>query len=64
MAKTKSWEVSDAFWEIAESLIPERKRDPRKEYRRKLGAGRKPMNYNARGLSLSHNGQHHTTTGG
>jgi transposase len=45
MAKTKSWEVSDAFWRIAESLIPERTRDPKKEYRRRVGGGRKPMDY-------------------
>lgn len=43
MGKTLSWEVSDAFWEIAESLIPQPKRDPKKEYKRKAGAGRKPL---------------------
>ena len=45
MAKPRSWEVSDSFWAIAEPLIPERKRDPSKGYRRKPGAGRKPLNY-------------------
>ncbi len=45
MAKPRSWEVSDAFWEVAEPLIPERERDPSKVYRRKPGAGRKPLSY-------------------
>jgi transposase len=45
VAKTRSWEVSDAFWEIAESLIPQRSRDPKKTYLRKAGAGRKPLAY-------------------
>lgn len=45
MARVRSWEVSDAFWAIAEGLIPERERDPSKAYRRKPGAGRKPLNY-------------------
>ncbi len=44
MARPRSWEVSDAFWAIAEPLIPERKRDPSKGYRRKPGAGRKALN--------------------
>ena len=43
MAKTQSWEVSDAFWEKAESLIPPpTKRDEKKEYKRKPGGGRRP----------------------
>ncbi len=43
MAKIKSWEVSDSFWEKAEPLIPRPQRDPNKKYRRKSGGGRKPM---------------------
>lgn len=45
MSKTKinAWEVSDAFWERAKKLLPERKRDPKKQYKRKVGGGRKPM---------------------
>ncbi len=45
MAKPRSWEVSDAFWAVAEPLIPERERDPSKAYRRNPGAGRKPSSY-------------------
>jgi transposase len=37
-----SWEVSDAFWQRVESLIPERQREASKEYVRKPGGGRKP----------------------
>jgi len=43
MSKLKSWEVSDAFWERVEPLIPQIKRDPNKTYHRKPGGGRKPM---------------------
>jgi transposase len=43
MAKTKSWEVSDAFWKKAEPLIPSPKRDQKKTYKRKPGGGKKPM---------------------
>jgi transposase len=38
--KVKSWEVSDAFWERVESLVPSRKVDSTKNYVRKPGAGR------------------------
>lgn len=37
-----SWEVSDAFWQRVEPLIPERQREARKDYVRKPGGGRKP----------------------
>ncbi len=43
MAKTNSWEVSDAFWEMVEPLIPPPERDANKEYKRKTGGGRKPI---------------------
>ncbi len=43
MARTKSWEVSDAFWEKVEPLIPAPERDPNKTYKRKTGGGRKPI---------------------
>ena len=43
MAKIKSWEVSDSFWERVEPLIPKPQRDPNKAYKRKSGGGRKPM---------------------
>lgn len=41
--KIKSWEVSDAFWRIVEPLIPKTVRDKEKEYKRKVGGGRKPL---------------------
>jgi transposase len=39
--KVASWEVSDAFWERVEPLVPTKKIDPKKKYARKPGAGRK-----------------------
>lgn len=39
----KSWEVSDAFWAIAEPLIPKRTRTQEKQYKRKVGGGRKGL---------------------
>ena len=41
--KIKSWEVSDKFWEKVKPLIPKPKRDEKKTYQRRRGAGRKPM---------------------
>jgi hypothetical protein len=41
--QVKSWEVSDAFWDIVEPLILERKRDKNKTYKRTIGGGRKPI---------------------
>ena len=39
-----SWEVSDAFWERVEALVPPRRPRPRQgKYRRKPGGGRKPI---------------------
>ena len=43
MAKPKSWEVSDKFWEKVEPLIPPVVRASNKEYKRKAGGGRKPL---------------------
>lgn len=43
MPKIECWEVSDALWERAAPLIPTPQRDPDKEYRRKPGGGRKPL---------------------
>ena len=43
MSKVKSWEVSDRFWGKVEPLIPLVKRDSSKEYKRKVGGGRKPL---------------------
>jgi len=44
MARARSWEVSDAFWQRVEPLIPARAvRQEGRLYQRKPGAGRKPM---------------------
>lgn len=43
MAKIQSWEVSDAFWQKVEPLIPCPERDAATPYKRKPGGGRKPM---------------------
>ena len=43
MAKIRSWEVSDDFWERVGPLIPSRERETEKVFRRKPGGGRKPM---------------------
>jgi len=40
MARTKTWEISAAFWELVEPLIPTDTLDPHKVYRRKRGGGR------------------------
>ena len=40
---TASWDVSDAFWRKVAPLIPAPQRDPKREYARKPGAGRKPL---------------------
>jgi transposase len=41
--KIQSWEVSDAFWAIVQPLIPQPQRDPNRQYKRKAGGGRKPL---------------------
>ena len=43
MKAFKSWTVSDEFWERAEPLIPKPKRERRRRYLRRAGAGRKAM---------------------
>ena len=43
MRKVECWEVSDAFWKKTEPLIPQPQRDQGKSYKRKTGAGRKPL---------------------
>jgi transposase len=43
MKQQKSWEITDAFWEAAGPLIPRRERNLNKEYQRKPGGGRPPM---------------------
>lgn len=44
MPRNQSWDVSDAFWQRVEPLIPASRREPEKSYRRRPGGGRKPMN--------------------
>ena len=43
MARLQSWGVSDQFWEIAEELIPRKRREKGRKYKRKPGGGRKPI---------------------
>ena len=46
MAKRlQSWEVSDAFWERVNPLIPQPERDSERSYKRITGGGRKPIPY-------------------
>ena len=39
----KAWEVSEVFWSKVEPLVPKAKRAKDKEYQRRQGAGRKPI---------------------
>ena len=39
----KSWEVSDALWEIVKRLIPRPTRDGEKQYKHKVGGGKKTI---------------------
>lgn len=41
MARIKTWEISDEFWNLVEPLIPASPRDEGKTYARKPGGGRK-----------------------
>ena len=43
MPQIKSWEISDEFWAKVEPLIPVRQRPTDRQYKRKVGGGRKPM---------------------
>ena len=43
MPQIKSWAVSDRFWVKVEPLIPVVERPSGRQYRRRPGAGRKPM---------------------
>jgi transposase len=43
MKQKRSWEITDEFWAIAEPLLPTKTRDPDKQYHRKPGGGRRPM---------------------
>lgn len=39
----QSREVSEAFWTLVEPLIPKPERDNEKQYKRRVGGGRKPI---------------------
>jgi transposase len=39
----KSWELTDELWERVKDFVPQRKRAGNKTYKRKPGAGRKPL---------------------
>ena len=39
----KPWELTDELWERVKDFVPQRKREEHKTYKRKPGAGRKPM---------------------
>jgi transposase len=43
MKQKQSWEITNEFWEQAQPLIPQKERDSNKEYQRKAGGGRRPM---------------------
>ena len=43
MPQIKSWTVSDSFWAKVEPLVPVVTRPDGRQYRRRPGAGRKPM---------------------
>jgi len=43
MGRVRSWEVSGEFWRCVEPLIPIREREHDRDYRRRPGGGRKPM---------------------
>jgi len=43
MKQKQSWKVTDTFWNEVKHLIPVKKRDKEKEYKRKAGGGRKAI---------------------
>ena len=45
MSRIQSWEVSEAFWQRVEPLIPRPVRKSEKTYARRTGGGRKPKSY-------------------
>ena len=46
MSRKKTWEISDAFWELVQPLIPTDPRVSNKTYQRQRGGGRKPKSSN------------------
>ena len=43
MKQTHSGEITDEFWAAVHPLIPQKQRNQAREYQRKPGGGRKPM---------------------
>ncbi len=43
MRQKASWKLTDEFWDEISGLIPTKQRDEKKEYKRKPGGGRKPL---------------------
>ena len=43
MSTIRSWTVSEEMWAKVEPLIPQRRREKGRKYRRKQGGGRKPL---------------------
>lgn len=43
MKQKYSWEITDEFWEEIKHKIPQKQRDENKQYKRKAGGGRKPI---------------------
>jgi transposase len=43
MKQKHTWEITDAFWEKVEPLLPRNERDQNKDYRRKPAGGRPPI---------------------
>jgi transposase len=43
MKQEKSWEMTDSFWEAVQPLLTYPQRDNAKQYQRKPGGGRKPL---------------------
>ena len=46
MSRKKTWEISDAFWELVQPLILTDPRVANKTYQRQRGGGRKPKYFN------------------
>ena len=42
MSRKRTWEILDAFWELAQPLIPTDPRVANKTYQSQRGGGRKP----------------------
>jgi len=43
MRQKQSWKITDSFWDEVKHFVPKKNRDETKEYKRKPGGGRKPI---------------------